>query len=150
MPAHPNLIEDEPSLAEIVRTTRTIAVVGMKDENDPEAAAFEVPRSIAARGFRVIPVNPKIQSSLGERAYPSLAALDRAVDLIDVFRRSDAIPAVADEILALPPERRPRVVWLQSGIRNDDAARKLADAGIKVVQDRCLGVYVGRYARGRS
>ena len=66
-------------------------------------------------------------------------------DLVDVFRRSEAIPALAEQILALPEGRRPRVVWLQSGIRHDEAAARLAAAGIDVVQDRCLGVYASRY-----
>jgi uncharacterized protein len=144
------LDENEAGAADIVKTSRVIAVVGMKDETEPDAAAFEVPRTVQARGFRVIPVNPKIKAALGERAYPNLAAIGAPVDLVNVFRRSDVIGEVADDILALPPEHRPRAVWLQSGIRNDAAAARLVAAGLRVVQDRCLGVYVGRYARGRS
>jgi predicted CoA-binding protein len=70
-------------------------------------------------------------------------------DLVDVFRRSEAIPALGEQILALPVARRPRVVWLQSGIRHDEAAARLTAAWIDVVQDRCLGVYASRY-RARS
>ena len=73
-------------------------------------------------------------------------ALPAAVDVLDVFRRSDAIPALADRLIALPAERRPRTVWLQTGIRHDAAAGRLAAAGMRVVQDRCLGVYAKRYA----
>jgi predicted CoA-binding protein len=68
-------------------------------------------------------------------------------DIVNVFRRPDAIGEVADEVLALPPERRPAVFWLQTGIRNDEAAARVAAAGIKVVQDRCLGVYSRRYRK---
>jgi len=68
------------------------------------------------------------------------------VDVLDVFRRSDAIPALADQLIAMPAALRPRIVWLQSGIRHDEAAGRLAAAGMRVVQDRCLGVYVKRYA----
>jgi predicted CoA-binding protein len=84
---------------------------------------------------------------LGEAAYPNLAAVPARVDVVDVFRRSDAIPGIADEVLALPEDRRPRVFWMQTGITNDAAAARLAAAGIKVVQDRCLGVYSRRYRK---
>ena len=90
----------------------------------------------------MIPVNPTISQTMGRRSYASLADVSEEYDLIDIFRRSTRMPALADEILAL--ERKPAVVWLQTGIRHDAAARKLADAGIKVVQDACLGVIVAR------
>jgi predicted CoA-binding protein len=141
------IVDDEASLAAIVRSFQTMAVVGMKDERTPRLPAFEIPRTVQARGVRVFPVNPFIQSALGEPAVPSLAALGRRVDLVDVFRRVSAIPDLAEQILALPASLRPEVVWLQTGIRHDEAARRLSDAGITVVQDRCLGVYVSRYRR---
>jgi uncharacterized protein len=142
---HPNIVESEAALSAIVRAARVVAVVGMKDENEADAAAFTVPRALVARGLRVIPVNPKLTSALGEPAYGRLADVPVPFDLVDVFRRSDAIPSVADDILALPAERRPQVVWLQSGVRHDEAAERLASAGIQVVQDACLAVYAARY-----
>ena len=96
----------------------------------------------------MIPVNPRLTSSLGEPAYPSLAAVPDPFDAIVVFRRSEALPAVADEVLALPPDLRPAVLWMQTGITSAEAAAKLAAAGIRVVQDRCLSVYTSRYRRG--
>jgi predicted CoA-binding protein len=78
---------------------------------------------------------------LGEKAFASLQDLPIKVDILDVFRRSDAIPALADEIIALPEAKRPRVVWLQSGISHPEAEAKLEKAGFKVVSDACLGVY---------
>jgi predicted CoA-binding protein len=142
---HPNVVESEEQLAEIVRGAKTVVVLGAKDETDPEAAAFTIPQSVQARGLRVIPVNPKLQRALGETAYPSLGAVPDRADILDVFRRSDAIGAIADEVLALPTDRRPAVFWMQTGIRNDEAAEKLAQAGIRVVQDRCLSVYTSKY-----
>ncbi len=139
------IVEAEEELAAIVRALRTVAVVGMKDEEQGDQPAFEIPRMLQAKGIRVIPVNPKIRSSLGVAAHPDLASVGEPFEVVDVFRRSAAIPELADQILALPPERRPKVVWLQTGIRHDDAARRLAAAGIDVVQDRCLGVYASRY-----
>ena len=145
---HPNLIESDEQLAAIVRSMRTVAVVGIKDESRADQPAHEIPRMLADRGIDVIPVNPTIASALGKRALASVAELDRAVDLLNVFRRSDAIPGLADEVLGLPLDRRPAAVWLQTGIRHDAAAERMARAGIPVVQDRCLGVYVARYRRG--
>jgi predicted CoA-binding protein len=142
--ANPNLVETEELLAEIVRSAKTVAVVGMKGEGDADAPAHAVPKRVQSRGLRVIPVNPKLTETLGEKAYPDLASASVAgsFDMVNVFRRSEAIGQVADEVLSLPKERRPAVVWLQTGVRNDEAAEKLAREGIRVVQDRCLGVYV--------
>jgi predicted CoA-binding protein len=97
------------------------------------------------RGIRVIPVNPTIASALGHRSYPDLASVPVRFDTVQVFRRSDAVGGVAREILALPADRRPRVVWMQSGIADPRAARDLSAAGIEVVMDRCLSVDMARY-----
>ena len=138
-------VTDPAGLEEIVRATRVVAVLGMKDESHAGEPAYGIPRMLVERGMEVIPVNPTIASSLGRPAFASLADVPVPFDLVDVFRRSDRIPAIADEILALPPERRPRVVWLQSGIRHDAAAARLEAAGITVVQDECLGVLAARW-----
>ena len=138
----------EPTRAEIeaiVRAMRVVAVLGMKDDSRAGEPAVEIPRMLVERGVDVIPVNPTIATALGRRAYPSLAAVDVPFDLLDVFRRSERIPGIAEEVLALPPKRRPRVVWLQSGIRHDAAAVRLRAAGITVVQDACLGVIAAQY-----
>lgn len=127
-------------IAAIVRNTRVAAVVGMKDESRGDAPAFTVPRRMKERGIRVIPVNPTVSSSLGERAFPRLADVDVPFDLVQVFRRIDAIPEVVDDILSLPEGRRPRVVWLQSGIIHEAAAARLRAAGMTVVMDRCFAV----------
>ena len=142
------LIEDEAEIAEIVRGAKIVAVVGMKDGVDPHAPAYSVPVILKARGMRIIPVNPKFDSILGEKVYARVADLPERPDILDVFRRSEFIDALADEVLAMPADRRPGVFWMQSGIKNDAAAAKLATAGIRVVQDHCLGVYANRYRRG--
>ena len=143
---NPLIVEREEDLAAIVRAMRTVAVVGIKDGSRPDAPAYTIPALLAAQGREVTGINPTLPEALGKPTLPSVAALASAVDVLDVFRRSDAIPALADEILALPESRRPRTVWLQTGIRNDAAAERLAEAGMRVVQDRCLGVYAKRYA----
>ena len=140
-----HIVVEEDELAGIVRSMRTVAVVGAKSGSDPDAPAYAIPKLLQAAGRRVIPINPTVPETLGVRTLSSVAELGEAVDVLDVFRRIDAIPALTDEVLALPMERRPRVVWLQSGIRHDGSAERLVAAGIPVVQDRCLGVYARRY-----
>lgn len=139
------VIEDEKALAAIVRGARSVAVIGMVDERKADRPAYTIPKVCRERGLHVIPVNPMIESSQGLRAYPDLASVPEPFDLVDVFRRPEDVGPHADEVLALPPERRPRVFWMQTGIRNDAAAAKLTAAGIQVVMDRCLGVYAARY-----
>jgi hypothetical protein len=90
--SHPNLIETEAQIAEVARTCRVVAVVGMKDETRSWEPAFAIPKMLVDRGIEVIPVNPTITQALDRRAYASLADVPDAFDLVDVFRRSDRIP----------------------------------------------------------
>ena len=143
--ANPNLLESESELESLLRSAKTVVVLGAKGESEPESPAYEIPGVLKARGIAIVPVNPKLTDAHGERAWPSLANVPVRADIVDVFRRSEAIPEIADEILKLDPAMRPGAVWLQSGIRNDAAAEKLAAAGIRVVQDKCIGVYAARY-----
>jgi hypothetical protein len=131
-----NLVDDDAGLGAILRDARTIAVLGAKAE--PSEPAYYVPEYLKARGYRVLPVNPTIagRTVLGAVIVATLAALGEPADVIEIFRRPEYLPGHADEILALP--WRPRVVWFQLGIRNAAAAEKLARAGIRVVQDRCM------------
>ena len=142
---NPSILESSDDVAAAVRAIRVAAVLGMKDGSDPEAAAWRIPQMLRERGIGVIPVNPKFEIIGGERCYPSLAAIPAPYDTLEVFRAPKFIAGIAGEILALPPERRPRLVWLQLGIRDDLAAARLAAAGIQVVQDRCLGVDAVRF-----
>jgi predicted CoA-binding protein len=148
-PQSATIVEDEAQLIAIAHDLQTVAVVGIKDGRDPDAAGFTVPEMMKSMGIRIVGVNPTLATALGEPTLRSVAELPAGVDVLDVFRRADAIPALTDEILALPPERRPPVVWLQSGIRDDASARRLVHAGVRVVQDHCLGVYVRRARRSR-
>ena len=140
------IAEREEDLASIVRAMHTVAVVGIKDGiEDPDAPGFTIPTMLARNGYNVIGVNPMLEEALGEKALASVAELPEWVDVVNVFRRSDALPELAAQLLALPEERRPAVVWFQSGIRHDEVAQRLSEAGFTVVQDRCLGVYANRY-----
>jgi predicted CoA-binding protein len=126
---------DDARIREILTTSPTVAVVGIHSE--PEKAAFYVPEYLHDEGYRVIGVNPRFagQEMFGERVRGTLAEIGEPVDLVDVFRRSEDIPAHIEDILRMQP--RPKVVWFQLGIRNDDAAHILEAAGITVIQNRC-------------
>ena len=129
-------MQSDAELRDLLRRVRSIAILGMKDGAGDDA--FRVPRYMQAHGYRIVPINPKLATVLGERAKATLAEIDGGVDLVNVFRASQHIPAHVDEILALSP--RPLAVWLQLGITHAAAAARLEAAGIAVVQDRCLMV----------
>jgi predicted CoA-binding protein len=139
------LLRSEDDLAAAVRSARVVAVVGMKDGSDPDAPAWRIPAMMEERGIRVIPVNPKFRTIADRTSYPRLADVPEPFDAVDFFRAPRFLAGHTDEILALPPERRPSLVWFQSGIRDDVSAERLAAAGIQVVQDHCMGVYARKY-----
>ena len=141
-----NLLAEDEEIGALLARTKRIAVLGMRTEAHPERPAFYVPRYLVGVGLEVIPVpvhHPDAVSILGQQVYFKLADIPGEIDLVDVFRRAEDIPAHLDDIL----RKRPRAVWFQSGIRNDEAAERLARAGIKVVQDRCLMIEHGRLSR---
>ncbi len=138
-----NLIQDHAGIAGVIRETRSIAVLGIKPESHADQAAFYVSSYMAGAGYEIIPVPvyyPDVKVILGQPVFRTLAAIGRPIDMVNVFRRPGDIPPHVDDILAA----KPKSVWLQLGIRNDEVAQQLAEAGIKVVQDRCLMVEHGR------
>jgi len=124
---------EEARLRTILTGSPTVAVLGIHD--DDARPAYYVPEYLHERGYRVLGVNPKLagRELFGEPVVARLADLREPIDLVDVFRRSEWLPDHVDELIAL----RPRVVWMQLGVRDDEVARKLRDAGIEVVMDRC-------------
>ena len=138
-----NLIESDEGIRELLAQTRRIAVLGMKTEKQADKPAFYVPEYLASAGFEVIPVPvyyPEVTEILGSPVYRKLTDVPGEIALVDVFRRPQDIDAHVEDILAV----KPKSVWFQLGIRNEDAARRFAEAGIKVVQDRCLLVEESR------
>jgi uncharacterized protein len=132
-----NIVEDRAGIAGILRDTKTIAVLGMKPESHSGEAAFFVPEHMDRAGYEIIPVPvyfPELTEMLGKPVFRSVAAIGRPIDMVNVFRRPEAIPPHVDDIIAA----KPKYVWFQVGIRHDAAAQRLAEAGIKVVQNRCL------------
>lgn len=126
---------DDDRVREILKASPTIAVLGIHQE--PEKAAFYVPEYLHDEGYRIVGVNPRFagQEMFGERVTATLAEIAVPIDLVDVFRRAEQIPAHVDDILAMSP--RPKVVWFQLGIENASAAQRLEAAGIRVIQNRC-------------
>jgi uncharacterized protein len=141
-----NLVEDEAGIRQMLQGTRRIAVLGMKTEAQAGQPAFYIPEMLARAGVDVVPVPvyyPDVTHILGRPVYRRLVDVPGEVDLVNVFRRPRDIPPHVDDIIA----KHPRAVWFQSGIRHDEAAERLARAGIQVVQDACLGVLWRRYRR---
>lgn len=134
-----NIIETDEEIRDLLADTKRIAVLGIKTEAQSFQPAFYVPQYMANAGFEVIPVPvyyPEISEILGQKVYRSLTEIPFDVDLVNVFRRSADVAKHTEDILA----KKPKAVWLQSGIRNDEVAETLAREGIKVVQDACLMV----------
>lgn len=126
---------DDAVIRRVLSQSRSIAVVGASP--DPARPSFGVMRFLQAKGHRVLPVNPRAagRTILGERCHARLADIAEPIDMVDVFRRSDAVGAVVDEALALTP--RPTTIWMQLGVIEPAAAARAEAAGLTVIMDRC-------------
>lgn len=128
---------------------KRIAVLGIKTIEQQDQPAYEVPEYLHEMGYDIIPVPvyyPEVTQILGEKVYRKLADVPGKIDLVDVFRKaSDLMPHLEDIIAS-----KPKTVWLQKGIRDDDFAKKLTDAGIDVVQDHCLMVEENHWRRTQN
>ena len=134
-----NILTTDAEIAELLRATKRIAVLGIKPEDHAGQPAFYVPKYMNAAGCEIVPVPvyyPDVTEILGEKVYRRLADIPGEIDMINVFRRSKDVFQHVDAII----EKKPKSVWLQLGIRDDDSAERMAKAGIKVVQDLCLMV----------
>ena len=141
-----NLVDTDAGIGEILRNAKRVAVLGIKTEAQAGQPAFFVPEYLHRAGYDIVPVPvyfPDVTSILGKHVYRRVADIPGGVDLVVVFRRSQDVPPHVDDILA----GKPAAVWMQSGIRNEEAAERLARAGIKVVQDRCSMVEHRRHVR---
>jgi predicted CoA-binding protein len=146
MDTRANILTSPDEIAELIRSTKRIAVLGIKPDDHAMKPAHYVPKYMAEAGYEIIPVPvyyPEVTEILGKPVYRRLADIPGDIDMINVFRRSEDVHKHTLDIIA----RKPRSVWLQLGIRDDDFAQKVAEQGIKVVQDLCLMVehrYLGR------
>lgn len=124
-------INSREAISKILEECRTIAVVGLSSSS--ARASNGVAGYMKRQGYKVIPVNPNETEVLGEKSYPSLSDVPEKVDLVDIFRRSEAAGEVVDEAIRIGA----KAVWLQEGVIDHDAARRASDAGLLVVMDRC-------------
>lgn len=116
----------------ILASARTVAVVGLSDK--PERDSHRVAAYLQQAGYRIIPVNPNLSSVLGEKAYPNLRAIPEPVDVVDIFRKPEAVPEIVEDAIAIGA----RVVWMQDGIVHNAAADRARQAGLTVVMNKCM------------
>ena len=134
--------EDINTLRRILRAHKTIAVVGLSA--NWWRPSFFAAKYLQERGYRVVPVNPQYPEILGEKSYPSLREIPFKIDVVDCFRKSEEIPALADDAIAIGA----KVLWMQLGVINQAAAEKAEAAGLEVVMDRCMKIEHGRLFGG--
>ncbi len=119
-------------IGDLLKKSRTIAVVGLSDS--PLRPSYGVSAYMQGHGYHIIPVNPAIKGSLGEKSVPTLADVQGKIDIVDVFRRSEFVPEIVDEAIRL----KVPAIWLQEGVIHEEAAEKARKAGILVVMDKCI------------
>lgn len=124
----------DETIRAILAVARTVAVVGCSE--DPRRDSNRIARLLRAKGHRILPVNPNLEQALGLPCYPSLAAIPEAVEMVDVFRRPEHVAAVVDEAIAIGA----RILWLQLGVIDEQAAERAASSGMTVVMDRCPAI----------
>lgn len=121
-------------IREILENTRTIAVVGLSQ--DTSKASYGVAKYLQGQGYKIIPVNPKYTEILGEKCYPDLNSIPEKVDVVDIFRKPQAVPPIVDEAIEIGAE----TIWMQTGICHNASADKARSAGLKVVMNKCMKV----------
>ena len=125
-------VSEAEQIAGLLKGKKTIAVVGLSD--NPMRTSYRVSEYMQSQGYRIIPVNPAIRESLGEKAYASLAEVPEKIDIVNVFRRSEYVPELVEEAIRL----KGPAIWMQEGVVHEAAAEKARQAGIFVVMDRCI------------
>jgi predicted CoA-binding protein len=134
--AHTNPSDDD--IRRLLSSSRTIAMVGASSK--PDRPSHGVMKTLLHAGYNVIPVTPRETEVLGQRAYASLRDVPQKVDIVDVFRRAEETPAIADDAAAIGAQ----ALWLQLGIYSEEAARRASDGGLIVVMDKCIGQTVSK------
>lgn len=125
-------LTDDHTMRSILKTANVIAVVGLSDK--PDRPSHGVGRYMQAHGYAIIPVNPRIHEALGVPAVASLSQIPCQIDIVNVFRQSHEVPAVVEEAIA----HGAKAIWMQLGVRNEFACKRALDAGLTVIQDRCI------------
>ena len=125
-------INDDGELKQILMTVKTVASVGAS--SNPEKPSHSIFQYLLQHGYEMIPVNPGTPEIQGQKTYPDLAAIPKKIDVVQVFRKSEDVPPVVDQAIAVGA----KIVWMQEGVVNEEAAAKAEAAGLKVVMDRCM------------
>jgi uncharacterized protein len=134
--------DDTDKLRRILKTTKSIAIVGLSAQW--HRPSFFAAKYLQDHGYRIIPVNPMYDAVLGEKCYNSLRDIPHGVDMVDCFRKSAEIPAIAEDAIAIGA----RVLWMQLGVENAQARRRAEEAGLEVVENRCVKIEHGRFYGG--
>ena len=135
-------MDDSDKLRRILRASRTIAVVGLSGQW--HRPSYFAAKYMQEHGYRVIPVNPTYDAILGEKSYKSLRDIPEKVDIVDCFRKSAEIPAIAEDAITIGA----KVLWMQLGVMNPEARRRAESAGLEVVEDHCVKIEHGRFFGG--
>ncbi len=130
----PDYNPPEEEIVEILNNSKTIAVVGISKKEDRDS--YRVAKYLKEQGYKIIPVNPKYDEVLGERCYPDLKSVKEKIDVVDIFRKPDAIPQIVDEAI----EVGAKVIWMQLGLAHNASAKKAREAGLKVVMNKCMKI----------
>jgi len=134
-------VEDQAAIESILRSSKTIALVGASENRFRDSN--RIMRFLMEQGYTVHPVNPKYETVLGRTCYPSIVAVPGPIDIVDVFRRSEAVPSIVDEAIAV----KAKTVWMQLGVVHEEAARKAEKHGLNVLMDHCIAVDYSRFVR---
>ncbi len=127
-------VPSDERMRQVLEDAKRIAVVGLS--NKPERDSYRVAQYLQEQGYEIIPVNPMVDEVLGQKAVASLKEIEGEVDIVDVFRRSEEIPGVVDDAIAIGA----KAIWLQLGVIHEEAAQKAVDQGLDVIMDRCIKV----------
>lgn len=128
------LIEDDVRIRKLLKQVRTIAVAGASTK--PWRDSYQIAQFLIDRGYKVFPVNPNYEDVLGLKCYPDLLSVPERIDLVDIFRRPEAVGEIVQQAIAV----KAGAIWMQLGVSNEEAAKLAADAGIQVVMDRCIAL----------
>lgn len=134
----PTVNSNKDEIKAIFEGTKTIAIVGLSP--DKEKASYRVAEYLKNAGFKIVPIYPKEDEILGEKVYRSLSEIPFDIDMVDIFRKPDAIAKVIDEVLLIKEKNKIKTVWFQLGLANNEAAQKALEAGLNVVQNKCTKI----------
>ena len=135
---------DAQEIKEILSAYRSVAVVGLS--HDEKKSSYQVAKYLKEHGFEIYPINPKYENILGKKCYPSLLAVPARIEIVDIFRRPSAVPEIVEEAVRCGA----KVIWMQLGIVNNEAARRAREAGLKVVMGQCIMAEYKKMAGNRS